>query len=171
MTCYLKEGVWGGWSVAGLNRKKRKEKNKTRPPIVSRPPRREFLTDRPPDWIHSIRKQRLSGREYVSMLFHIHSPSSHVCPGPCRQRLTRTQRRCLVGCRSIFFPFSLPHCLFLFFNRPANYTAFCLSVQKGSRRTLVGVWPDVFPAVLHCRMLWRALCPVVLVLARAPLTR
>ena len=38
-------------------------------------------------------------------------------------------------------------------------------------RSLVGVWPDVFPVVLYCRMWWRELCPMVVVLARAPLTR
>lgn len=51
-----------------------------------------------------------------------------------------------------------------------NYTAFCLSLQK-AEHSLVGIWPDVFPVVLYCRMWWRVLCPVVVVLARAPLTR
>lgn len=35
----------------------------------------------------------------------------------------------------------------------------------------MSVWPDVFPVVLYCRMWWRELCPVVVVLARMPLTR
>lgn len=89
--------------------------------------------------------------EYVSMLFHIHSPWSYVCLGPCHERLTHTA--CLVGC----------------LKRLANYTAFCLSLQK-AQLSLVGVWPDVFPVVLYCRMWWWELCPMVVVLARMPLT-
>lgn len=54
--------------------------------------------------------------------------------------------------------------------RLANYTAFCLSVQKAFC-SLVGIWPDVFPVVLHCRTWWQELCPMVVVLARKPLTR
>lgn len=61
-------------------------------------------------------------------------------------------------------------CLVGYLKRFANYTAFCLSLQK-AQRTLVGVWPDVFPVVLYCRMRWRELCPTVVVLARMPLTR
>lgn len=52
----------------------------------------------------------------------------------------------------------------------ANYTAFCLSFRKAALSSM-GIWPDVFPVVLYCRVWWRALCPMVVVLARAPLTR
>lgn len=90
--------------------------------------------------------------EYVSMLFHIHSPWSYVCLGPCHERLTHTAH--LVG----------------YLKSLANYTAFCLSLQK-AQRSLVGVWPNVFPVVLYCRMWWRELCPMVVVLAKMPLTR
>jgi len=90
--------------------------------------------------------------EYVSMLFHIHSPWSYVCLGPCHGRHTHTA--CLVG----------------YLERLANYTAFCVSLQK-ALCSLVGIWPDVFPVVLYCRMWRRELCPMVVVLARAPLTR
>lgn len=90
--------------------------------------------------------------EYVSMLFHIHSPWSYACLGSCHERLTHTAR--LVG----------------YLKSLANYTAFCLSLQK-AQCCLVGVWPDVFPVVLYCREWWRELCPMVVVLARAPLTR
>jgi len=115
----------------------------------------EFL-DWQPAWLNlQYQKTPLPIRpnnEYVSMLFHIHSPWSYVCLGPCHERLTHTAS--LVG----------------YLKRLANYTAFCLSLQK-AQRSLVGVWPDVFPVVLYCRMWWRELCPMVVVLARTPLTR
>lgn len=91
-------------------------------------------------------------REYVSMLFHIHSPWSYACLGPCHERLTHTAH--LVG----------------YLKRLANYTAFCLSLQKAPC-SLLGIWPDLFPVVLYCRMWWRELCPMVVVLAKMPLTR
>lgn len=90
--------------------------------------------------------------EYVSMLFHIHSPWSYACLGPCHERLTHTAH--LVG----------------YLKRLANYTAFCLSLQKAPC-SLLGIWPDLFPVVLYCRMWWRELCPMVVVLAKMPLTR
>lgn len=89
--------------------------------------------------------------EYVSMLFHSHSPWSYVCLGPCHERLTHTAH-------------SVGHW------KGWLIIQFCLSLQK-ALRSLVGVWPDVFPVVLYCRMWWRELCPMVVVLARAPLTR
>lgn len=52
----------------------------------------------------------------------------------------------------------------------ANYKAFCLSLRTATLSS-VGIWPDVFLVVLYCRVWWRELCPLVVVLARAPLTR
>lgn len=109
-----------------------------------------------PMWLNlQYQKTSLSVRlnhEYVSMLFHIHSPWSYACLGSCHERRTHTAR--LVG----------------YLKNLANYTAFCLSLQK-AQCCLVGVWPDVFPVVLYCREWWQELCPMVVVLARAPLTR
>ena len=105
---------------------------------------------------------RLS-REYVSMVFHIHSPWSYVCLGPCHKKEwhthththTHTHKSPLSG---VFEKGRLiiPH-----------FVCLC----EKAPRSLVGVWPDVFPVVLYCRMWWRELCPMVVVLARAPLTR
>lgn len=134
--------------------KKRKKKPQWNPKRVS-PIQSWVLNDSQRDWICSIRKHHSLFARATNMLaccFHIHSPWSYVCLGRCHERQTNTAR--LVG----------------YLKRLANYTAFCLSLQKAPR-SLVGVWPDVFPVVLYCRMWWRELCPMVVVLARAPLTR
>lgn len=89
------------------------------------------------------------------MLFHIHSPWRHVCLSPCHQRVTHAHTQpAKWGAQEML----------------ANYTTFCLSLRKAVLSS-VGIWPDVFPVVLYCRVWWRALCPMVVVLARAPLTR
>lgn len=55
--------------------------------------------------------------------------------------------------------------------RSANYTPFCLSMQKAQRCSVGVLAPNVFPAVSWFRMRWRELCLAVAVLARTPLTR
>lgn len=109
-------------------------------------------------WLNlQYQKTPLSTRlnhEYVSMLFHIHSPWSCVCLGPCHVRVTHTHIQPT----------------YRIWKRLANYTAFCQSLRK-ALCSLVGIWPHEFPVVFFCRMWWRELCPMVVVLARVPLTR
>lgn len=86
----------------------------------TRLPRLVRSVDWQPVWLNLLYQKTplpvCLNHEYVSMLFHIHSPWSYVCLGHCHERLTHTHTHaaCLVGC----------------LKRLANYTAFCLSLQK-----------------------------------------
>lgn len=93
--------------------------------------------------------------EYVSMLFHIHSPWSYVASGPLSWKTdTHAESPAWWGIWKGW----------LIIQRFV-----CLCKRLGALWWAFGLMYS--PVVLYCRMRWRELCPMVVVLARAPLTR